>query len=117
MNDYITNAGLIHWDRAEPFINMLGEHENEAFANRMKSIQHAYQEKIVSFSEEFAGVKTTIDKAQVIKMKIREKLKEKKKVKILHMTKTRNHKHVKKYLLLKRFEDEDLNESLTMKQR
>ena len=38
MNDYITQAGQIHWDRAEPFINMLGSHENEAFSKRMKSI-------------------------------------------------------------------------------
>ena len=74
MNDYITQAGQIHWDRAEPFINMLGSHENEAFSKRMKSIQHAYNEKIVSFSEEFAGVKSTVDKTQVIKMKIREKI-------------------------------------------
>ena len=33
------------------------------------------------------------------------------------MTKTRNHKHVKKYLLLKRFEDEELNPSLTARQK
>ena len=38
MNDYITQAGQIHWDRAEPFINMLGSHENEAFSKRIKSI-------------------------------------------------------------------------------
>lgn len=38
MTDYITNAGMIYWDRAEPFINMLGEHEHEAFKKRMQSI-------------------------------------------------------------------------------
>ena len=28
MKDYITEAGLIHWDRAEPFIALLGKYEH-----------------------------------------------------------------------------------------
>ena len=28
MTDYITFEGCIHWDRAEPFIAMLGKHEH-----------------------------------------------------------------------------------------
>ena len=28
LDDYITNAGVIHWDRAEKFIELLGSHEN-----------------------------------------------------------------------------------------
>ena len=28
MTDYITDAGLIHWDRAEPFIALLGKYEH-----------------------------------------------------------------------------------------
>ena len=28
MQDYITESGMIHWDRAERFIEMLGEHEH-----------------------------------------------------------------------------------------
>jgi 5'-3' exoribonuclease 2 len=28
MTDYITEEGRIFWNRAEPFINLLGQHEN-----------------------------------------------------------------------------------------
>ena len=28
MTDYITDNGTIHWDRAEPFIAILGNHEH-----------------------------------------------------------------------------------------
>lgn len=38
MNDYITYSGTIYWDRAEPFIKMLGEHEHESFSNRMNTM-------------------------------------------------------------------------------
>lgn len=31
MTDYITEAGKIYWDRAEPFIKMLGQHEHQCF--------------------------------------------------------------------------------------
>lgn len=31
MTDYITMAGTIFWDRAEPFIRMLGDHELKSF--------------------------------------------------------------------------------------
>ena len=31
MTDYITEAGTIHWDRAETFIELLGAHEKEVF--------------------------------------------------------------------------------------
>jgi len=31
MKDYITDTGTIHWERAEPFIKMLGQHEDECF--------------------------------------------------------------------------------------
>lgn len=53
MDDYITNAGKIFWDKAEPFVRMLGEHEHESFKKRMHSIIHAYNEKIISFDAEF----------------------------------------------------------------
>lgn len=39
MHDYITHAGTIHWDRAEPFINMLGQHEHECFQGRIDEIE------------------------------------------------------------------------------
>lgn len=49
MLDYITESGKIYWDRAEPFIKMLGDHELESFQMRIHSIQHAREERIVSF--------------------------------------------------------------------
>lgn len=39
MPDYITESGTIHWDRAEPFIWLLAEHENEVFKNRIDQIE------------------------------------------------------------------------------
>lgn len=38
MNDYITEQGTIYWNRAEPFIALLGHHEHEVFLNRLKSL-------------------------------------------------------------------------------
>lgn len=40
MTNYITESGKIYWDRAEPFIRMLGESENESFKNRIDAILH-----------------------------------------------------------------------------
>lgn len=31
MEDYITDSGTIHWDRAEKFIELLGAHEKQVF--------------------------------------------------------------------------------------
>jgi len=33
--DYITDSGIIHWDRAQPFISMLSQHEETVFMERM----------------------------------------------------------------------------------
>jgi 5'-3' exonuclease len=33
--NYITEAGTIHWDTAEPFIWLLAEHENDVFKSRI----------------------------------------------------------------------------------
>ena len=33
--NYITEAGTIHWDTAEPFIWLLAEHENDVFKYRI----------------------------------------------------------------------------------
>lgn len=38
MTDYITDAGKIYWDRAEPFINLLGLHEHEVFKKRISML-------------------------------------------------------------------------------
>jgi 5'-3' exoribonuclease 1 len=49
MTDYITEDGKIYWDRAQPFIEMLGKHEVESFRMRIESIRQAKHERIVSF--------------------------------------------------------------------
>lgn len=38
MTEYITDQGCIRWDRAEPFIALLGHHEHEVYINRVKSL-------------------------------------------------------------------------------
>jgi len=40
MTDYITDAGTIHWDRAEKFIELLGAHEGQVFQSRIDEIDH-----------------------------------------------------------------------------
>lgn len=109
MSDYITEAGKIFWDRAEPFIRMLGQHENESFKRRIHSIEHAKNDHIISFDSEFSKASTKTDHATIIKQKIKEKLVEKKKKKILHLTAKQSDKAFKKYALLKRFEEDDLS--------
>lgn len=44
MDDYITNSGLIHWNRAQPFIKLLGAHEEETFVQRIDEFQVHIQE-------------------------------------------------------------------------
>jgi len=39
MTNYITENGTIHWDRAEPFIWLLAEHEHEVFKSRIDEIE------------------------------------------------------------------------------
>ena len=41
MTDYITEAGTIHWDRAEKFIALLGTHENQVFQGRIDEINYS----------------------------------------------------------------------------
>jgi len=47
------------------------------------------------------------DRATLIKNKIREKLNEKKLIKILHLKNKKRDKQFKKFLLLKRFEEDE----------
>ena len=110
MSDYITEAGKIHWDRAEPFIKMLGDHEHDSFKNRMHSIQHAVQERIISFDQDFGRTETKMDRATILKNKINERMVQKKTEKILKLKGKSHDKKYKKFALLKRFEeDEDLS--------
>jgi 5'-3' exonuclease len=86
MTDYITEAGTIYWDRAEPFINMLGEHELESFKMRIDSIKHAQMERIVSFEGDFNSVRSeVVDRKTVIKNKVRAAINEKKVRKIVQL--------------------------------
>ena len=112
MTDYITEAGTIYWDRAEPFIRMLGDHEVVSFKLRIDSIKHAQQERIVSFSADFNNERTEVDRTQVIKNKLKAAIREKKLIKIIRLKNKQRDKKQKKFWLLKRFEEEDNNESL-----
>ena len=117
MSDYITESGKIYWDRAEPFIRMLGEHENESFKKRIHSIEHARNERLISFDPELNMMQTKVDKATIIKQQIKEKLQENKHKKILHWTSRKQDKQQKKFMLLKRFEEDEISPSLTEKQK
>lgn len=52
--DYITDNGLIHWDRAEAFIALLGKYEHQVFVNRVKTIQKQYADSrnIMTFGDD-----------------------------------------------------------------
>ena len=54
LDDYVTHQGTIHWDRAEKFIWILGEHENEVFRNRIdeNKSRRRDKERIVSVTQE-----------------------------------------------------------------
>ena len=53
MSDYITDSGTIHWDRAEPFIWLLAEHENDVFKNRLDQIKEKRKRpKMVTVTED-----------------------------------------------------------------
>ena len=64
----------------------------------------------MSFDSDYAAIETKpLDKATIIKNKIRQKVLEKKTTKIMHLTQKNRTKFYKKYLLLKRFEEDDIN--------
>lgn len=53
MSDYITDSGTIHWDRAEPFIWLLAEYENDVFKNRLDQIKEKRKRpKMVTVTED-----------------------------------------------------------------
>lgn len=72
MQDYITDQGVIHWDRAKQFIDLLAKQEHETFINRIKQIGEK-REQIISFDTNFNSTVTTKDKATLMKMRLREK--------------------------------------------
>ena len=55
MTDYITHQGVIHWDRAEKFIQLLGSHEHDVFQNRIDEVSHKYSketEQVITVNQE-----------------------------------------------------------------
>jgi 5'-3' exoribonuclease 2 len=55
MTDYVTFQGQIFWDRAEPFIDILGKHEHQVFINRVKTLDQKYHDSknLVTFDSSF----------------------------------------------------------------
>lgn len=45
MDDYITDSGTIHWDRAEKFIELLGAHEKQVFQGRIDEIDYKRKDR------------------------------------------------------------------------
>jgi 5'-3' exonuclease len=84
MTDYITDHGTIHWDRAEPFIALLGHHEHEVFQSRVKSLDEKYKDSknFVAFDEDFKDIQQANfnlnDKARILGQSLQAKLREKK---------------------------------------
>lgn len=117
MTDYITEAGKIYWDRAEPFIKMLGDHELESFKNRIHSIKQARDERIVSFHTDFPELKAEVDRATLIKNRMREKINEKKNKKIYQLKAKNRDKTYKKFLLMKRYDEDNVSKNMSKYQK
>jgi hypothetical protein len=102
---------------------MLGKHEVDSFRLRIESIKQAKYERIVSFqgagssavsvAEGGAGQDSGnakgrgVDRATMIKNRIREKLYEKKVMKVLHLKNKKKDRQYKKFMLIKRFQEDD----------
>ncbi len=118
MTDYITESGTIFWDRAEPFINMLGKHEHKSFQERIKSIKKARTDRVVGAVD--TKVISSLDRGTLIKNMIAQKKDEKKVKKIQALKKNNKDKHYKRFLLLKKYcddesesKDKDIKEKLS----
>jgi len=71
MTGYITDQGQIYWDRAEPFIALLGKHEHQVFINRVSTLDQKYKDSknLVTFDETFSnqvGKLSQQDKTKII---------------------------------------------------
>lgn len=62
MEDYITFEGKIYWDRAEPFIKMLGKHEYESFRERVHKIGQMREERLISFDPEMSSAQSVVNR-------------------------------------------------------
>ena len=104
--DYITDNGVIHWDRAEPFIGLLGKYEHQVFVNRVKTIQKQYADSrnIVTFGDDASaqmGKMTAKDRTKSLQESLQSKIKQKKVEKCKHLHFNKKQKKYKKFLLLK----------------
>lgn len=119
LTDYITNSGLIHWDRAEKFIELLASHEKQVFIDRVDSIEYSgkrnrSQQKTVNIDREAQMVLQSDGSAA--QSLYRDALFAKKRAKVNKYVITQGGKKYKKYLLTKRFrEDEDENSGKKLK--
>lgn len=65
MGEYITDNGVIHWDRAEPFMWVLGEHEHETFKNRIDEMSSRFEgKKTVTFTQEQTYTANALSQAE-----------------------------------------------------
>lgn len=115
MTGYITDQGQIYWDRAEPFIALLGKHEHQVFINRVSTLDQKYKDSknFVTFDETFSnqvGKLSQQDKTKIIQHSVQDKVKQKKTKKCSSLFMKNQQKKYKKYLLLKKFK-EDYEES------
>lgn len=115
MTGYITDQGQIYWDRAEPFIALLGKHEHQVFINRVSTLDQKYKDSktFVTFDETFSnqvGKLSQQDKTKIIQRSVQDKVKQKKTKKCSGLFMKNQQKKYKKYLLLKKFK-EDYEES------
>ena len=111
MTDYVTFQGQIFWDRAEPFIDILGKHEHQVFINRVKTLDQKYHDSknLVTFDSSFqnqTGHISQKDRTNILQKQIQNKVKEKKAKKVAGLFMKNQQKKYKKFLLLKKF-DED----------
>ena len=111
MTDYITDQGTIHWNRAEPFIALLGHHEHEVYINRVKSLDQKYQDSktFVTFDEGFTtqkGHMTLNDRTRMLQQSLQAKIREKKVDKCKKLFTKNQSKKYKKFVLLKKYTED-----------
>jgi 5'-3' exonuclease len=112
MTDYITTSGTIHWDRAEPFIWLLSEYENEVFKNRIDQIKDKRKRpKIVSVTEDTVveNERELVRSNIITQNNFKDKLFQKKIAKVDKLKIKGDSKKYKRYLLTKIFKEDDSN--------
>lgn len=111
MTNYITQNGTIHWDRAEPFIWLLAEHENEVFKSRIDEIEDRRRKpRTVSITHEAsqmmdnqAGIQRTLQTVNVFK----EQIFNKKVQKVKKLATKGETKKYKRFLIGKLFREDE----------